>query len=106
MMNVRRKYLFTSESVSDGHPDKLCDAVSDSILDMFLRENEKARVAVETMVSRGRMVVVGETSNSSISSSDIEAEAREVVEALAMRMRVFIGRLWMLVLSCSVNLMT
>ena len=43
-------YLFTSESVSEGHPDKLCDRISDSILDACLRVDENARVAVETMV--------------------------------------------------------
>ena len=80
MLKVQGKYLFTSESVSDGHPDKLCDSVSDAILDMFLRENNGARVAVETMVSRDKLIVVGETSKSSISSEDIEDEVRETVK--------------------------
>ncbi|MBQ4084905.1 MAG: methionine adenosyltransferase, partial [Alphaproteobacteria bacterium] len=44
-------HLFTSESVSEGHPDKVADQISDSVLDLFLTKNEKARVAVETLVT-------------------------------------------------------
>ncbi len=46
--------LFTSESVTEGHPDKICDAISDSILDALLRQDSASRVAVETMVTTGR----------------------------------------------------
>ena len=57
---TRKKYLFTSESVSEGHPDKLCDRVSDSILDAFLREESLARVACETFATTNRVIVGGE----------------------------------------------
>lgn len=56
----RQNYIFTSESVSEGHPDKLCDRVSDAILDAFLSTEEYARVACETFATTGRVVVGGE----------------------------------------------
>ena len=49
------KRLFTSESVTEGHPDKLCDYISDSILDSFLREDKYARVACETVAGKGEL---------------------------------------------------
>lgn len=56
--------LFTSESVTEGHPDKICDAISDSILDSLLAEDPRARVAVETLVTTGQVHVVGEVDTS------------------------------------------
>jgi len=53
-------YLFTSESVSEGHPDKVCDAVSDAVLDAILAQDKRARVACETMVKTGYAIVAGE----------------------------------------------
>ena len=53
-------YLFTSESVSEGHPDKLCDRVSDTVLDLFLAEEEDARVACETFATTNRVIIGGE----------------------------------------------
>ena len=61
----KNNYLFTSESVSEGHPDKLCDRVSDSILDAFLSEEALARVACETFATTNRVVVGGEVGLSS-----------------------------------------
>ncbi|NPV44674.1 MAG: methionine adenosyltransferase [Firmicutes bacterium] len=55
-----RKYLFTSESVTEGHPDKICDQISDAILDEILKKDPVARVACETMVTTGLVVVAGE----------------------------------------------
>ena len=52
--------LFTSESVTEGHPDKICDQVSDAILDAMLEQDPGARVAVETMVTTGLVHVAGE----------------------------------------------
>ncbi|WP_018600290.1 methionine adenosyltransferase [Mycobacterium sp. 155] len=52
--------LFTSESVTEGHPDKICDAISDSVLDALLEQDPKSRVAVETMVTTGQVHVAGE----------------------------------------------
>lgn len=56
--------LFTSESVTEGHPDKICDAISDTILDALLEKDPHARVAVETLVTTGQVHVVGEVSTS------------------------------------------
>ncbi len=55
-----RNYLFTSESVTEGHPDKLCDQVSDAILDELIKQDPKSRVAVETAATAGLVVVMGE----------------------------------------------
>ncbi len=57
---ARQDYIFTSESVSEGHPDKVCDRISDSILDAFLAEEPEARVACETFATTNRVVVGGE----------------------------------------------
>ena len=57
---VRSNYIFTSESVSEGHPDKLCDRISDAVLDAFLAEEPEARVAVETFATTNRVVIGGE----------------------------------------------
>src|SRR5258708_3551820 len=54
------RYQFTSESVTEGHPDKICDQISDAILDGILAQDKKARVACETLVKTGMAVVAGE----------------------------------------------
>ena len=56
----RQNYVFTSESVSEGHPDKVCDRISDAVLDAFLAEEPEARVACETLATTNRVVVAGE----------------------------------------------
>src|SRR6056297_1901203 len=56
----RQNYIFTSESVSEGHPDKVCDRISDAILDAFLSEEPEARVACETFATTNRVVIGGE----------------------------------------------
>ncbi|WP_310618400.1 methionine adenosyltransferase [Flexibacterium corallicola] len=58
---ARQNFLFTSESVSEGHPDKVCDRVSDTIVDAFLSEMPEARVACETLATTNRLVIAGET---------------------------------------------
>ncbi|AKL97760.1 methionine adenosyltransferase [Endomicrobium proavitum] len=63
-MAIKNGYFFTSESVTEGHPDKVCDIVSDSILDAILKQDSKARVACETFVSPGLLVVGGEITTS------------------------------------------
>ena len=74
-MKNYKKYYLTSESVTEGHPDKVCDFISDSILDACLEQDKNSRVAVETFVSNGKVVVAGQiTSNAII---DIEKIVRE-----------------------------
>jgi S-adenosylmethionine synthetase len=70
-------HLFTSESVTEGHPDKMCDQISDAILDSIIAEDKKARVAVETLVKTGLIVIAGEvTTDTYVEIPDI---ARQVV---------------------------
>lgn len=70
-----KKYYLTSESVTEGHPDKVCDFISDSILDACLEQDENSRVAIETFISNGKVVVAGQiTSNAII---DVENIVRE-----------------------------
>ena len=57
---TRSTYVFTSESVSEGHPDKVCDRISDAVLDAFLAEEPEARVAAETFATTNRVVIGGE----------------------------------------------
>ena len=57
---MRSSYLFTSESVSEGHPDKVADQISDAIVDLFLSKDPEARVACETMTTTNRVVLAGE----------------------------------------------
>ena len=56
----RQNYVFTSESVSEGHPDKICDQISDAIVDAYLKEEPEARIAVETLSTTNRVVLAGE----------------------------------------------
>ncbi len=77
-MTIQNKdYLFTSESVSEGHPDKVADQISDAILDELLKQDKKSRVAVETLVKTGLVVIAGEiTSDARV---DYAAVARKVI---------------------------
>ncbi|MBI3306418.1 MAG: methionine adenosyltransferase [Candidatus Omnitrophica bacterium] len=76
-MKSKARHLFTSESVSEGHPDKLCDQISDAILDAFLEEDPNSRVACECLVTTGTLIVAGEiTSNTYV---DIPQVARGVI---------------------------
>jgi len=69
------KYIFTSESVTEGHPDKVSDGISDAILDALLAQDPKSRVACETMVSTGMVVISGEiTTNAHVDYADIARE--------------------------------
>ncbi|HEY5624844.1 MAG TPA: methionine adenosyltransferase, partial [Gammaproteobacteria bacterium] len=70
-------YLFTSESVSEGHPDKMCDQISDAVLDAALADDPVARVACETLVKTGLVMVAGEITTSA--DLDVENIARQVV---------------------------
>ncbi len=74
------KYLFTSESVTCGHPDKVCDCISDSILDAALKEDKNSRVACETAISRNTLFIFGEiTSNANLDYAQIAKDAlREI----------------------------
>ncbi len=89
---MRSSYLFTSESVSEGHPDKVADQISDAIVDLFLSKDPEARVACETMTTTNTVVLAGEIRGEGIMDKDgnwapgvpeeIEAKARETVKRI------------------------
>ena len=73
-------YLFTSESVSEGHPDKVADQISDALLDEFLAYDKKSKVACETLVTTGQVVLAGEVKSSAY--VDVQDVARRVIEQI------------------------
>ena len=77
---MSKNYLFTSESVTEGHPDKVCDKVSDAILDEFLKGDPESRVAVETMTTTGFVGVAGEVTSKA--SFDIEQIVRKTISEI------------------------
>jgi S-adenosylmethionine synthetase len=88
---MRSSYLFTSESVSEGHPDKVADQISDAIVDLFLSKDPEARVACETMTTTNRVVLAGEIRGQGIMDSDgnwasgIREEIEEAVRGVVKR---------------------
>ena len=80
---ARQSYLFTSESVSEGHPDKVCDRVSDAVVDLFLSKDPVARVACETLTTTNRIVLAGEVRCAGdIDDGEIEEAARRAVKEI------------------------
>ena len=77
---MKGNYIFTSESVTSGHPDKMCDMISDAILDAIYEQDINARVACETVVKNDTVFILGEiTSNTSV---DFEKIARETIKEI------------------------
>ena len=80
---MTRDFLFTSESVTEGHPDKICDIISDAFLDEYLRQDPDSRVAIETLVTTDFVVVAGEvTSNAVFDKKDQEALVRKTIKEI------------------------
>jgi len=84
---ARGDYLFTSESVSEGHPDKVCDRISDEVVDLFFREGANAglgpyriRMGCETLATTNRVVVAGEVRGPAVRPDAIEATVRDAVK--------------------------
>ena len=73
-------YVFTSESVSEGHPDKMCDLISDAVVDEILRQDPKARIACETLCKTGMVVLAGEITTNAV--LDYERVAREAIRRI------------------------
>jgi len=73
-----KNFVFTSESVSEGHPDKICDQISDAILDAFLSDDPRSRVACETLVTTNFVCIAGEVSSQA--NVDVEKIARDVIK--------------------------
>ena len=74
------EYLFTSESVSEGHPDKICDQISDAVLDAILARDKQARVACETLVKTGVAIIAGEVTTTAW--VDLEETVRKVITGI------------------------
>ena len=77
-----KDFVFTSESVSEGHPDKVCDKVSDTIVDLYLSKFNESRVACETLTTTNKVVLSGEVRGPEISSDEIEKEVRQTIKEI------------------------
>ena len=87
---MKKNYLFTSESVSEGHPDKVCDRISDAIVDAYLNLDSNSRVAVETLTTTNRIVIAGEVRGAdSIKKTTIEELARNAVKDIGYEQEGF-----------------
>ncbi len=87
---ARQSYLFTSESVSEGHPDKVCDRISDAVVDLFLAADPVARVACECLATTNQIILAGEVrSQVDVSREAIEAAARQAVKDIGYEQRGF-----------------
>jgi S-adenosylmethionine synthetase len=93
---ARLNYEFTSESVSEGHPDKVCDRISDEIVDLFFREGAIAgldpyqiRVACETLATTNRVIIAGEVRGPNLSNEQIEATARQAIKDIGYEQKGF-----------------
>jgi S-adenosylmethionine synthetase len=86
----RRDYIFTSESVSEGHPDKICDRISDEIVDLYLGSMSEARVACETLATTDRVLIAGEVRGSSDVTNDMIIEkARDAIKTIGYDQKGF-----------------
>jgi S-adenosylmethionine synthetase len=85
-----KDYIFTSESVSEGHPDKVCDRISDTIVDLYLAADPHSRVAAETLVTTDSVVIAGETRGpESITKDVIEQAARQAIKDIGYEQEGF-----------------
>ena len=86
MKNSQDNFVFTSESVSEGHPDKVCDQISDAVLDLFMKNDSNSRVACETLATTNRVVLAGEVNikknEDNITPDVIEKTVREKVKEI------------------------
>ena len=83
------EFLFTSESVSEGHPDKVCDRISDAVVDAYVRAFPEARVACETLTTTNRIVIAGETKGPAEILTQVEDIARRVVRDIGYEQEGF-----------------
>ena len=86
---AKQDYIFTSESVSEGHPDKVCDIISDSVLDLYLSKLPESRVACETLVTTNTVIIAGEVRGPEIKSDEIEKLIRSRVKDIGYEQEGF-----------------
>jgi S-adenosylmethionine synthetase len=82
-------FLFTSESVSEGHPDKVCDQISDSLVDAYLTKDNQSRLAIETFATTNRVIIGGEIRAPEISKNDVENIIRQTVKEIGYEQNGF-----------------
>ena len=86
---IKNNYLFTSESVSEGHPDKVCDRISDMVVDTYLSKEPLARVACETLTTTNKVVLAGETRGPEIKKEDLIQKVRECIKDIGYEQKGF-----------------
>jgi len=86
---MKRPYLFTSESVSEGHPDKVCDRVSDMVVDAYLSADPLSRVACETLATTNKVVLAGEVRGPSIEKDNLIDQVRECIKDIGYEQKGF-----------------
>ena len=86
---MKRPYLFTSESVSEGHPDKVCDRVSDTVVDTYLSADPLSRVACETLATTNKVVLAGEVRGPSIDKDNLIDQVRECIKDIGYEQKGF-----------------
>ena len=86
---MKKNYLFTSESVSEGHPDKLCDRISDMVVDTYLSQESQARVACETLATTNKVVLAGETRGPNISKDELILKVRNCIKDIGYEQEGF-----------------
>ena len=91
-MNNLKNYLFTSESVSEGHPDKVCDRISDMVVDSYLTEEPHSRVACETLTTTNKVVLAGEVRGPEIKKDELVQKLEVALRILDMIKMVLLGK--------------
>ena len=85
----KNNYLFTSESVSEGHPDKVCDRISDMVVDLYLSKNPESRVACETLTTTNKVVLAGEIRGPEIEKDDLVQKVRNCIKEIGYDQKGF-----------------
>ena len=85
----KNKYLFTSESVSEGHPDKVCDRISDMVVDSYISKDPFSRVACETLTTTNKVVLAGETRGPKIEKEELINKVRDCIKDIGYDQKGF-----------------
>ena len=86
---MKKNYLFTSESVSEGHPDKVCDRISDMVVDTYLEAEPQSRVACETLVTTNKVILAGETRGPEIKKDELISKVRDCIKDIGYEQEGF-----------------
>ena len=86
---MKKNYLFTSDSVSEGHPDKVCDRISDMVVDTYLASEPQSRVACETLTTTNKVVLAGEVRGQEIKKKDLIENVRHCIKDIGYDKEAF-----------------